>query len=105
MKLTPLIKRTVLIAIALVLEAIDKHITESLEKPTRQPLTPNPSKCTYKSKEDLQQPIRPYIVSINPSTGIITSTTANSKYTKEQLQDFYKINPYTNKPTNPPKKR
>ena len=38
-------------------------------------------------------PIRHYY---NHNTGIITSTTATSKYTPEQLQAFYKINPYTN---------
>lgn len=98
MKIHPSIKRAALIAIALVLEAIDKRITEDLEQPLEAPKQPRPSKYSCSSIKPPQQPIRPYTTTYNPSTGIITSTTATSKYTKEQLQAFYKDNPYTNKP-------
>ena len=103
MNLNPLIKRTVLIAVALVLEKIDKKITEErnrsyeeylsrkrTQKPLREPLSPSPSKYTRERYKPSESPARPYM------KGIITSTTATSKYTPEQLQSFYKINPYTN---------
>ena len=153
MNLNQTIRRTVLIAIALVLEKIDKKITEeqnnleATQKPLEAPKEPDPSKCIceginqptdktnaflYCSKHNrtylnnqyvnedmpvyrkppltLEQikdkyrtaridtfnsslPIRHYY---NHNTGIITSTTATSIYTPEQLQAFYKINPYTN---------
>lgn len=98
------IKRAVLIAIALVLEAVDKKITEeqnrleeATQKPIEQPLTPSPTKYeTLRIDTNSKPPARPYMIHINPSTGIITSTTATSKYSKEELQAMYKINPYTN---------
>lgn len=102
MNLNQTIRRSVLIAIALVLERVDKKITaeqdriELTQKPIEQPLTPNLSKYTRSRYKPNQQPIRPYMIHVNPNTGIITSTTATSKYTPEQLQAFYKINPYTN---------
>ena len=98
MKIHPSIKRAALIAIALVLEAIDKRITEDLEQPLEAPEQPRPSKYATARIDTSSEPIRPYMTTYNPSTGIITSTTATSKYTKEQLQAFYKDNPYTNKP-------
>lgn len=151
MNLSPLIKRTVLIAVALVLEKIDKKITEeqnnleATQKPLEAPKMNSPTKYTRErlkpsiddprpvyangifkltvddngiitsisngsSKEDMQVYRYPPLTAeqvrqkleaqsnkyYNPNTGIITSTTANSKYSPEQLQSFYKINPYTN---------
>lgn len=101
---------TVLIAVALVLEKIDKKITEErnrsyeeylsrkrTQKPLREPLSPSPSKYqTVRIDTSSEPPARPYMIHVNHNTGIITSTTATSKYTPEQLQSFYKINPYTN---------
>ena len=51
----------------------------------------NTSNAPYTDNDNLN-----IIHSLNPKTGIITSTTATSKYTPEQLNDMYKINPYTN---------
>ena len=102
MNLSPLIKRTVLIAVALVLEKIDKKITEeqnnleATQKPLEAPKMNSPTKYTRGRYKPSEPPARPYMIHVNPSTGIITSTTATSKYTPEQLQAFYKINPYTN---------
>ena len=125
MNLSPLIKRTVLIAVALVLEKIDKKITEErnrsyeeylsrkrTQKPLEAPKMNSPTKYTrgrYKPSIDDPKPV--YANGIFKLTiddnGIITSmssrpskyitaTTKQSKYTPEQLQSFYKINPYTN---------
>ena len=96
MNLSPLIKRTVLIAVALVLEKIDKKITEeqnnleATQKPLEAPKMNSPTKYTRGRYKPSEPPARPYI------RGIITSTTATSKYSPEELQSFYKINPYTN---------
>ena len=121
MNLSPLIKRTVLtvlIAVALVLEKIDKKITEeqnnleATQKPLEAPKMNSPTKYTrgrYKPSIDDPKPV--YANGIFKLTvddnGIITSmssrpskyitaTTKQSKYSPEQLQSFYKINPYTN---------
>ena len=104
MNLSPLIKRTVLIAIALVLEKIDRKITEEQNnlEATQKPLSKriseaveapkmnSPTKYTRGRYKPSEPPARPYI------RGIITSTTATSKYSPEELRAFYKINPYTN---------
>lgn len=98
------IKRAALIAIALVLEAVDRKITEeqnrleeATQKPIEQPLTPSPTKYeTVRIDTSSKPPARPYRIAYNPKTGIITSTTATSKYSPEQLNDMYKINPFTN---------
>ena len=119
MNLNPLIKRTVLtvlIAVALVLEKIDKKITEeqnnleATQKPLEAPKMNSPTKYT----RERTKPLDPNPVYANgifkltvDDNGIITSmssrpskyitaTTKQSKYTPEQLQAFYKINPYTN---------
>ena len=89
MKIHPSIKRAALIAIALVLEAIDKRITEDLEQPLEAPKQSRPSKYATARIDTSSEPIRPYITTYNPSTGIITTTTS-----KGQLQAFYKENPY-----------
>ena len=121
MNLNPLIKRTVLtvlIAVALVLEKIDKKITEeqnnleATQKPLEAPKMNSPTKYTrgrYKPSIDDPKPV--YANGIFKLTiddnGIITSmssrpskyitaTTKQSKYSPEELQAFYKINPYTN---------
>ena len=121
MNLSPLIKRTVLtvlISVALVLEKIDKKITEeqnnleATQKPLEAPKMNSPTKYTrgrYKPSIDDPKPV--YANGIFKLTvddnGIITSmssrpskyitaTTKQSKYSPEQLQSFYKINPYTN---------
>ena len=103
MNLSPLIKRTVLIAVALVLEKIDKKITEeqnnleATQKPLEAPKMNSPTKYeSVRIDTSSKPPARPYMIHVNHNTGIITSTTATSKYTPEQLQAFYKINPYTN---------
>ena len=92
MKIHPSIKRAALIAIALVLEAIDKRITEDLEQPLEAPKQSRPSKYATVRIDTSSEPIRPYITTYNPSTGIITTTT--SKDTKEQLQAIFIENPY-----------
>ena len=118
MNLNQTIRRSVLIAIALVLEAVDKRITaeqnnlEATQKPLEAPKMNSPTKYTrgrYKPSIDDPKPV--YANGIFKLTvddnGIITSmssrpskyitaTTKQSKYTPEQLQSFYKINPYTN---------
>ncbi len=125
MKLSPAISRTVLIALALVLEKIDKKITEEhnrsyeeylsrkrTQKPLEAPKMNSPSKYTRERyKPSIEDPKPVYAngvfkltvddngiitsMSSRPSK-YITSTTKQSKYTKEQLEGFYKINPYTN---------
>ncbi len=109
MNLNQTIRRTVLIAVALVLEKIDKKITEErnrsyeeylsrkrTQKPLEAPKMNSPTKYTRGRYKPSEPPARPYMIHVNHNTGIITSTTATSKYTPEQLQAFYKINPYTN---------
>ena len=102
MNLNQTIRRTVLIAVALVLEKIDKKITEeqnnleATQKPLEAPKMNSPTKYTRGRYKPSEPPARPYMIHVNHNTGIITSTTATSKYTPEQLQAFYKINPYTN---------
>ena len=94
MSIKQTIKRAALIAIALVLEAIDKHITEEQNKTTTAPDLTNSSKYTFNSIKPSQQPIRQY----RDHNGIITTTTSRSRYTADELRAFYKINPYTNNP-------
>lgn len=109
MNLNQTIRRTVLIAIALVLEKIDKKTTEErnrsyeeylsrkrTQKPLEAPKMNSPTKYQTLRIDTSNAPSRPYMIHVNPSTGIITSTTATSKYTKEELQDFYKNNIFTN---------
>ena len=82
------------------------------QQPLTEPLSPNPSKYTRERyKPDTEYPRPVYAngrfkltvddngiitsMSSRPSK-YITATTKQSKYTPEQLQSFYKINPYTN---------
>lgn len=60
------------------------------QQPLEQPRMKNPSKYGTLRIDTSSTPNRPYM------KGIITNTTATSKYTPEELQAFYKINPYTN---------
>lgn len=76
------------------------------QQPLTEPLSPRPTKYATARLNTSNEPIRPLQgYSHTPIRPFIISTTPSSKYTPEQLQAFYKINPYTNKPTNPPKKR
>lgn len=88
------------------------------QKPTEAPEPSNPSKCICNNIEDhLDDSIafkhcarhnksyinNKYVKYVNtklPVKPFITSTTPRSKYTPEELQAFYKINPYTNYPFN-----
>lgn len=88
---------TPIIAIVLLLTFIKEERTRSYnqylstrakQKPLKQPVMDSPSKYSQQTIRPTQQPVSKY--------SFITSTTATSKYTPEQLQSFYKINPYTN---------
>lgn len=69
---------------------------KATQQPLEAPKMNSPTKYETVRINTSNTPARPYMIRINPSTGIITSTTATSKYTPEQLNDMYKINPYTN---------
>lgn len=85
------------IAIVLLIEILDKKITDKRIKSYNEYIE---RKRTQKPLEQpkMNSPSKYHRQSINANTGIITSTTATSKYTTEQLQDMYKENPYTNSP-------
>ena len=75
----------------------NQYVNEDMPVYRKPPLTLEQIKDKYRTARidtfNSSLPIRHYY---NHNTGIITSTTATSKYTPEQLQAFYKINPYTN---------
>lgn len=79
-------------------KSYEEYLTKrATQKPLEHPNSSSSSIRTYNTIKPLtNNPRSPYSLSINPNTGIITSTTTTSKYTPEQLQSFYKINPYTN---------
>lgn len=105
----------------------DYQAKRATQQPLEQPSMNSPTKYTrerLKPSIDYPRPVYAngrFKLTVDDN-GIITSTTANSKYSLEQLRAFYKINPYTNKPyhyesennykptepdkpINPPKKR
>lgn len=71
------------------------------QQPLEAPSMNSPTKYTrerYKPSIDDPKPVYAngrFKLTVNDN-GIITSTTANSKYSPEELRAFYKINPYTN---------
>lgn len=76
------------------------------------PKPSNPSKYATDKIDTSSEPLTAYsngsfsmtvddkgmITSMTNNQPFITTTTLASKYTPEQLQSMYKINPYTNKP-------
>lgn len=111
MNLSPSIKRSVLIALALVLEAVDKRITEEqnrLEEATQKPLDKPINSCQCITTCVCIKPLRtdPKLAYANDrykltidDNGMVTSISNRpSKYklTDKDIAEGYRTNPYRN---------